>query len=107
MHEIASTPAPPYYAVIFTTILKSSDPAYEETAEQMLKLAKQQDGYLGFESARDELGISVSYWRDLDSIKAWKNQLDHQQAQIKGRQDWYQSYQVRIARVEKDYGMQP
>ncbi len=55
------------------------------------------------ESARDALGITVSYWRDLASIAAWKRQLDHAEAQARGRRDFYARYTVRIARVERAY----
>lgn len=101
--SIAPTPKPPYYAVIFTNMLSESTDGYLETANRMVELAKQQPGYLGFESARDGLGISVSYWRDLESIRQWKAQLEHQQAQDKGRSQWYSAYKTRIAKVERDY----
>lgn len=100
---IAQTPEPPYYAVIFTNTLSESTEGYVETANRMVQLAQQQPGYLGFESARDGIGISVSYWRDLDSIRQWKTQLEHQQAQDKGRSQWYCAYKTRIAKVERDY----
>lgn len=101
---IADTPSPPYYAVIFTSVKKDHDPAYETMAQKMAQLAAQQPGYLGMESAREAVGITVSYWRDEASIKAWKQQLDHQVAQQKGQQEWYSAYQVRVAKVERDYG---
>ena len=104
MSEIAITPKPPYYAVIFSSLRNESDDGYSAMAEQMVELAQQQDGFLGIESAREGLGITVSYWRDLPAIKHWKQQLDHQQAQKLGREKWYASYRVRIAKVEKDYG---
>jgi len=69
----------------------------------MESLAQEQPGYLGIESARDGLGITVSYWKDLDSIKQWKNNVEHIQAQAEGRSRWYTQYTVRIAKVEKDY----
>jgi Uncharacterized enzyme involved in biosynthesis of extracellular polysaccharides len=101
---IAKTPKPPYYAVIFTSFRNSGDDGYGDMAERMLDLAKQQVGFLGVESAREELGITASYWRDLESIKAWKKNIEHQEAQHKGRELWYSAYRVRIAKVERDYG---
>ena len=71
----------------------------------MLELASQQSGFLGIESARDEVGITVSYWSDLGSIKAWKENIQHQEAQKAGRQKWYSSFKVRISKVERDYGI--
>jgi heme-degrading monooxygenase HmoA len=101
---IASTPSPPYYAVIFTSIRTSIDEGYEEMANQMLNLAKQQDGYLGVETARNETGITISYWKDIDSIKRWKHQADHLVAQQLGVTKWYEAYKTRICLVERDYG---
>lgn len=100
---IANTPEPPYYAVIFSSIKTNKDEGYEEMAEFMVNLAKQQEGFLGIESARDEIGITVSYWKDLESIRNWKNQVDHQVAQKRGKKEWYKAYKVRIAKVERDY----
>jgi heme-degrading monooxygenase HmoA len=102
---IASTPEPLYYAVIFSSVLTREDNGYGETAARMEELARQQPGFLGFESARDEIGITVSYWRDLESIKAWKAVSEHREAQRRGRQDWYQAYTVRICRVEREYSL--
>jgi hypothetical protein len=70
---IARTPKSPYYAVIFTSVRTPVGEGYPETAERMLQLAAQQPGYLGVESTREgALGITVSYWQDLPSIKSWK-----------------------------------
>ncbi|MFK7950425.1 MAG: antibiotic biosynthesis monooxygenase [Saprospiraceae bacterium] len=100
---IAKTPKPPYYAVIFSSINTENIEDYSETADRMVELASEQKGYLGIESARNELGITVSYWKDLESIKRWKANAEHTIAQEKGRKDWYQSYKTRIAKVERDY----
>jgi heme-degrading monooxygenase HmoA len=99
-----STPAPPYYAVIFTSIRTEGDHGYNEMAEKMDQLAKQQPGYLGIESARSETGITVSYWKDLESIQLWKQHTDHLLAQQKGISNWYSHYKVRICKVEREYG---
>lgn len=95
---------PPYYAVIFTSVRTDVEEGYAEMADKMVGLAKIQPGFLGIESARSELGITVSYWKDLDAIKEWKQQLDHLDAQQKGREKWYEKYIVRIALVEREYG---
>lgn len=100
---IARTPEPPYYAVIFTSKLAGEE-GYADTADRMAELAARQPGFLGMESARDELGVTVSYWRDLAAIEAWKNHVDHAEARRRGREDWYAAYRVRIALVEKEYG---
>lgn len=95
---------PPYYAVIFTTLLTDNLEGYLETAEKMEVLAKEQEGYLGIESARNEVGITVSYWKDLDAIAQWKNNIEHSKARERGRAQWYQQYQLRICKVEREYG---
>lgn len=104
MADISQTPAPPYYAVIFTARQTDDLRGYAETAREMEKLAAQQPGFLGMETARETIGITVSYWRDLTSIKNWKANLQHLQAQKRGREQWYAQYKVRIAKVEREYG---
>ena len=98
---------PPYFAVIFSSIRESNDSTtsedYSNTAERMVELAAQQEGFLGVESARDGLGITVSYWKDTDSIKNWKTNCEHKIAQAKGKDHWYKSYKTRICKVEREY----
>ena len=101
---IVSHLKPPYYAVIFTTYLTDDLTDYEETAKRMEDLANEQDGYLGIESTRNELGITISYWKDLDAITKWKNNIEHTEARNRGREQWYQQYQLRICKVEREYG---
>ena len=105
MGSIAKTPVPPYYAVIFTSLRTPGDAGYAAMAERMVDLAQQQSGFLGMESAREDVGITVSYWTDLDSIRAWKANTEHQQAQALGHAQWYTSFTVRIAKVEREYGL--
>ncbi|MFG6685159.1 antibiotic biosynthesis monooxygenase family protein [Mariniflexile sp. HNIBRBA6329] len=93
----------PYYAVIFTSTQNKSIECYSEMATKMEDLAKKQNGYLGMDSARNEVGITVSYWESLEAIKNWKQQTEHLEAQQKGRQDWYSWYNVRICKVEREY----
>lgn len=99
---IAATPTPPYYAVIFTSIRTHGDLGYAEMAEAMENLASTQPGFLGIESARSELGITVSYWDSLASIAAWKANSTHLVAQQLGRATWYRQFKVRICRVERE-----
>lgn len=100
---IAKTGATPYYAVIFTSLLHKESEEYSKMADEMEQLAMQQDGYLGHEFARSGLGIAVSYWRDLDSIKNWKKNSEHLLAQKIGREKFYSAYKTRICLVERDY----
>jgi len=102
----AKTPPPPYYAVIFTSQRTEGDNGYDEMADKMVELASQQPGYLGIESARaaSGLGITVSYWDSLESIRHWRENAEHRIAQETGRRIWYADYRLRVARVEKAYG---
>ncbi len=106
MSNIAKTPSPPYYAVIFTSKRKEGDFGYEQMSKKMVESVLKQDGFLGFESARDEVGITVSYWRDMESIKRWKDEMEHQKAQELGKSIWYKRYRIRVAKVEKEYGFE-
>lgn len=103
---IAETPKPPYYAVIFTSIRTEGDNGYSEMSDQMTELVKKQDGFLGWESVRNEIGITVSYWRDLESIQKWHDNLEHIAARRLGHEKWYKSFRTRIAIVERDYGFE-
>jgi len=100
---IAKTPVPPYYAVIFTSVRTEGDNGYNAMADSMMELAKNQSGFLGVESAREQIGITVSYWKDLESIQKWKDNPEHRVAQRKGKEAWYEQFTTRIAKVERDY----
>lgn len=100
---ISKTPSPPYYAVIFTSTTQEKTDGYEDMSIKMKELAEIYPGYLGFESVRAEIGITISYWKDLDSIKNWRNNLGHLLAQELGKKKWYKNYSIRVARVERDY----
>ena len=100
---IAETPKAPYYAVIFTSTRTEGDNGYEDMSDEMAKLAAEQEGFLGVESARNEIGITVSYWQSLEAIKNWKSNMRHLLAQKQGRNQWYEHYKVRICKVERDY----
>jgi heme-degrading monooxygenase HmoA len=102
----ARTPKPPYYAVIFTSLRSAGDAGYGSTADRMMELAAQQPGYLGVESVRgdDGLGITVSYWESESSIADWRKHAEHTLARERGRSEWYEHYELRVAKVERAYG---
>lgn len=104
--DIAQTPEPPYYAVIFTSLRTAGDNGYGQMADRMVELAAQQPGFLGVESAREGLGITVSYWASLEAIAHWKQQAQHLVAQRLGREKWYAAFKLRVCRVERDYGFE-
>lgn len=102
---IEQTPNPPYYAVIFSSQRGKADPDYEQAAERMLELARQQPGFLGVESARGEdgFGITVSYWSSEAAILAWKQHAEHSAIRERGRADWYLHCHTRVSKVERAY----
>ena len=100
---IAKTPQPPYYAVIFTSLRTEEDNGYAAMSDKMVDLAAKQQGFLGLESVRDKIGITVSYWESLEAIKNWKMNIEHTEARNKGRTIWYERFKVRICKVERDY----
>ena len=93
----------PYYAVIFTSTRTGGDNGYSKMADRMMELAQKQEGFISVDSAREDIGITVSYWKSLESIKNWKKNSEHQIAQQKGKSDWYKEYTVRIAKIEQEY----
>jgi len=99
---IAKTPEPPYYAIIFSSIRTDVENGYSEMADRMAELATEQDGFLGLETAREEIGITVSYWKDLESVKKWQASTEHLAAQEKGRSYWYKFFKIRIAKIERE-----
>jgi len=103
---IANTPAPPYYAVIFTSIRTDIENGYGDTAKKMAELAAGQPGFLGLEAARNETGITISYWDSLEAIKQWKNNAEHLVAQQMGKDIFYRSYKTRVCKVERDYAFE-
>ena len=103
---IAKTLPVPYYAVVFTSLRTEGENGYGAMAEEMFNLAQQQPGFLGVESAREGVGITVSYWESLEAIRNWKYVTEHVMARDQGREKWYQSYKTCICRVEREYGFE-
>jgi heme-degrading monooxygenase HmoA len=101
--EFASTPEPPYYAVIFSSRRTAVDDGYGLMADRMVELAARQPGFLGVETTRgaDGFGITVSYWSSLEAVAAWKAHGEHRVAQAAGRSKWYSHFELRVARVER------
>ncbi|MDQ6788591.1 MAG: antibiotic biosynthesis monooxygenase [Acidobacteriota bacterium] len=103
MSELAKTPKPPYYAVIFTSIRNDGENGYNEMAQKMATLSAAQKGFLGMEHAREDgLGITVCYWESLEAIAEWRENVDHKIAQMKGYETFYKTFATRVCRVERD-----
>ena len=90
---------PPYYAVIFTTTLSDKQEGYVEMAKKMEELAQEQPGFLGMDSARAEIGITISYWASLDAIDLWRKNAEHSKVKALGKSKWYASYDLKICKV--------
>lgn len=107
MTGLATTPAPPYYAVIFANTATAVSDGYRDAAERMIELAAAEPGFLGVDSARsDGVGITVSYWTSEAAIEAWKRNAEHTIVRDEGRSRWYDAYELRVARVERAYDWQ-
>jgi heme-degrading monooxygenase HmoA len=104
--SLAHTPEPPYYAAIFSSVRTDVDEGYYAMNDTLFEALSTMPGYLGHESAREEVGITVSYWSDLESLRNWKELPLHRKAQALGREKWYSAYKVRICKVERAYGFE-
>ena len=105
--KLATTPQPPYYAVIFSSVRTGhDDQGYAAAADRMVQLASEQPGYLGVDSVRDAtgVGITVSYWSSEEAISAWRRHAEHTIVREQGRKSWYEEYELRVAKVERAYG---
>ena len=98
-------PAPPYYAVIFSSVRTEDTDGYDQWNDRMFELVETMDGYLGHESYRNEdrQGVTISYWRDLESLSKWREEALHRKAQELGREKWYTHYRIRVCSVERYY----
>ena len=107
MDRFAATPEPPYYMTAFSSQASGEDvEEYGVTAARLMALAHEQPGCLGVETTRDAsgFGITLAFFDSDESIRAWKRQADHLDAQRRGREVWYERYEIRVARVERAYG---
>ncbi|MFK3778287.1 antibiotic biosynthesis monooxygenase family protein [Agrobacterium sp. NPDC089420] len=105
--KFATLPAPPYYAVIFSSQRTQADGGYGETAERMEQLIVTMPGYLGAESLRgpDGFGITIAYFDTEENIRLWRDHAEHADARMRGRKEWYSHFEVRIAKVERAYNL--
>lgn len=97
---------PPYYVAVFTTVRTQNQNDYSETEARLEDLVKDLPGYLGMDHAQTPggLGITVSYFRDADALTEWRTNAEHRAAQKRGRAEWYQSYTLHVAKVERSHG---
>ncbi|MCD7438176.1 antibiotic biosynthesis monooxygenase [Streptomyces lincolnensis] len=97
---------PPYYVAVFTTVRTQDQDAYSETNARLEDLVRELPGYLGMDHAQTPggLGITVSYFRDADALTRWRTDAEHRAAQQRGRAEWYESYTLHVAKVERSHG---
>lgn len=92
------------FVVIFRATVKQLDSRYSTTAARMRELALSEFGCLEFTAVTEgDTEIALSYWPSEAHIKAWKDHPEHRAAQKMGRDRWYSSYSVQIAKISRDY----
>lgn len=104
---ITQTPKPPYFTVIFTSIRTKVEEGYTEMNDSLWADAEKLPGFIGGESLRNEdgFGVTVLYFKEMETIKEWSQYQKHLRAKELGKEKWYSDYRVRIAKVEREYGM--
>jgi heme-degrading monooxygenase HmoA len=97
---------PPYYVAVFTTVRTQDQSGYSETNARMEDLVKDVPGFLGMDHAQTPggLGITVGYFRDADALTQWRCNAEHRAAQKRGQAEWYESYTLHVAKVERSHG---
>jgi len=82
---------------------------YKALAEGLNDQVRGFDGFISierFQSISDGgKFVSLSFWRDEEAVRAWRNVMQHREAQKQGRAGIFKSYRLRIASVVRDYGM--
>lgn len=97
-------------AVIFeVTPTENGKERYFEIAGDLKSLLSEMDGFISIERFQSITNpsryLSLSFWRDEDSVRLWRNQIDHREAQREGKNSLFQDYRLRVANVLRDYGM--
>ena len=95
-------------AVIFEVVpTKEGKAEYLEIAATLRQFLENRDGFISierFQSLTDENKIlSLSFWRDETAVAAWRNELEHRNAQKKGKESLFHSYRIRVAEIVRDY----
>jgi heme-degrading monooxygenase HmoA len=92
--------------VIFRARIKQFDEQYSKTAARMRELALQEFGCIAFHAVTEgQEEVALSYWPDEKHVQAWRSHPEHLEAQKCGQSEWYESYSVEVARVERSYQM--
>lgn len=92
------------YVVIFRAKVRVLDDEYSRVTSRMRELALSQFGCLEFHAVtqgQDE--VALSYWPSEEAIRAWRSHPEHVLAQQTGRERWYASYSVQVAKVTRGH----
>ena len=89
------------YIVSFISVLSPDSTGYEDAANQMMETVQNQLGFVAAYSARnaDGVGITISYWTNLEAVTGWKKNKAHQAIQKKGKNQWYDWYQLQVSEI--------
>ncbi len=98
------------HAVIFEVWPKEEKfDEYLAIAAQLRPELEKIDGFISIERftsiANEGKILSLSFWRDEEAVIAWREQMDHRAAQLRGRNEVFAEYRLRVASVVRDYGM--
>jgi len=99
------------YAVIFEVeINENKQNEYLAIAAKLKEQLVTMDGFISIERFTSLVNegklLSLSFWESQKDIIAWKKNIDHMNAQEKGRESIFKDYRIRIANVERDYTME-
>jgi len=97
-------------AVIFEVWPKADHKQdYLDTAQGLKARLEAAPGFISIERFESlvESGkiLSLSFFESEEAVAAWRNTLEHRKAQVQGRRVYFENYRLRIASVQRDYGM--
>jgi heme-degrading monooxygenase HmoA len=89
------------FVILFRSKLTSNTDGYEELADEMVRLGKEMPGFIDFKSFKAEDGerLSVAWWRDAETLRAWRTHPRHRFAQEAGREKFYEYYNIDVAEI--------
>ena len=79
----------------------ASSDGYDEMAKEMDDLARTMPGFIDVKSFKAEDGerLTIVWWQDEETLRAWREQARHRVAQRTGRERWYEYYKMDVAEV--------
>ncbi len=90
--------------VIFRAKIRNLDSEYFKAAAHLREIALNEFGCLEFYSVTEGANeVALSYWPSEENIHAWKSHPEHVAAQALGRDEWYESYSVQVATIDREY----